>query len=167
MNMANKDKIIEVAEYFIQKSQNEVKEDPSRKLDALKLQKLLYYAKAWSLVLDNGHKLFPDDFQAWVHGPANPKVWRYFQGFDFSIDHPKISKEKFENITSKEKEVLDIVWRSYGKFDGKYLEMLTHAEEPWRNARLGLNQKDISQNIISDKSMRAYYEQRSKEATRA
>jgi len=62
---------------------------------------------------------------------------------------------------------LDIVWRSYGKFDGKYLEMLTHAEEPWRNARLGLNQKDISQNIISDKSMRAYYEQRSKEATRA
>ncbi len=157
-----KDKIIEVAEYFIKKSQDEVATNPSRKLDALKLQKLLYYAKAWDLVLNKGHKLFPDEFQAWVHGPANLKVWRHFQGFDFSITHPEIAQERFEHITDEEKKVLDIVWHSYGKFDGKYLEMLTHAEEPWLNARNGLNQKDISQNVISDESMRMYYEQRLK-----
>ena len=165
--MANKDKIIEVAEYFIQKSQNEVKEDPSRKIDALKLQKLLYYAKAWSLVLYNGHKLFPDEFQAWVHGPANPRVWHHFQGFSFSSAHPEIVKKKFENFTSKEKEVLDIVWHTYGKFDGKYLEMLTHAEDPWRNARLDIDQNVRFQNVISDESMKTYYEQRSKEAIRS
>lgn len=163
--MPTNDKIIEVAKYFINKSQNEVAKEPSRRLDALKLQKLLYYAKAWNLVLNKGHKIFPDEFQAWVHGPANLKIWRHFQGFDFSIKHPEITKKEFEHITEEEKKVLDIVWHSYGKFEGKYLEMLTHAEEPWLKARNGLNQKDISQNIISDDSMKMYYEQRLKEAT--
>lgn len=167
MTMPTQDKIIEVAKYFIKKSQEEVLKDPSRKLDPLKLQKLLYYAKAWNLVLNKGGKLFPDDFQAWVHGPANPKVWHYFQGFDFSHNHPEINSEKFQSITEQEKTVLDTVWRSYGKFDGKYLEMLTHAEEPWLKARQGLNQKDISQNVISDESMQSYYERRFQEAGRA
>lgn len=161
------DKIIEVAKYFIKKSQDEVAKDPSRKLDPLKLQKLLYYAKAWNLVLNKGHKLFPDGFQAWVHGPANQKVWHYFQGFDFSTKSPEIEKENFGHITQEEKKVLDIVWQSYGKFDGKYLEMLTHAEDPWLNARRGLNQTDVSQNIISDESMRSYYERRFQETARA
>ncbi len=164
--MPTKDKIIEVAKYFIKKSQDAVVKDPSRKLDALKLQKLLYYAKAWNLVLNKGHKLFPDEFQAWVHGPANPKVWYHFQGFDFSGKHPDITQKCFENITDKEKVVLDIVWNSYGKFDGKYLEMLTHAEDPWLNARSGLNQSDISQNIISDESIQSYYERRFQETAR-
>jgi len=161
--MLSEDKIIEVAKYFIKKSQEESKDNPSKRLDALKLQKLLYYAKAWSLVLKKGHRIFPDDFQAWVHGPANPKVWHYFQGFNFSTQHPDITKNKFEQITDDEKEVLDTVWTAYGKFDGKYLEMLTHAEDPWLNARQGLNQSDISQSIISEESMRSYYEQRFKE----
>lgn len=160
MSTNPQDKIIEVAKYFIKKSQEEVVKDPSRRLDALKLQKLLYYAKAWSLVLKDGHNVFPDDFQAWVHGPANLKVWHHFQGFDFSASHPEITQEKFEQITSDEKEVLDVVWNSYGKFDGKYLEMLTHAEDPWLNARKGLDQKDLSQNVISEESIRAYYGRR-------
>jgi uncharacterized phage-associated protein len=165
MALQQEDKIIEVAKYFIKRSQEDSEKDPSRKIDALKLQKLLYYAKAWNLVLNKGHKIFPDSFQAWVHGPANPKVYHHFQRFDFSAKHPEISKEKFESITDKEKNVLEIVWFSYGKFDGKYLEMLTHAESPWLNARNGLNQKDISQNIISDDSMKIYYEQRLKETS--
>jgi len=164
--MPTTDKIIEVAKYFIKKSQDEFEKKPSRKLDALKLQKLLYYAKAWNLVLNKGHKIFKDDFQAWVHGPANQKVWHYFQGFDFSVKHPEITQETFKHITNEEKKVLDMVWHSYGKFEGKYLEMLTHAEDPWLNARNGLNQQDISQNIISENSMKKYYEQRLKEATR-
>ena len=153
------DKIIEVAEYFVKKSQ----EEPQKGLDALKLQKLLYYSKAWGMVLNKGEKIFPDEFQAWVHGPANPKVWRHFQAFNFSVKHPEIASKNFESFTAKEKEVLDVVWHSYGKHDGKYLEMLTHAEDPWLNARRGLNQTDPSQNVISDESMRTYYEQRFKE----
>lgn len=161
------DKIIEVAKYFIKKSQEEATADPSRKVDALKLQKLLYYAKAWTLALKDGHSVFPDQFQAWVHGPANLKVWHYFKAYDFNTPNPSLAKETFEQITPSEKEILDIVWNSYGKFDGKYLEILTHAEEPWLNARQGLNQDDISQNIITDDSMKTYYERQLEEASRA
>lgn len=161
------DKIIEVAKYFIKKSQEEATSDPSRKVDALKLQKLLYYAKAWTLALKDGHSVFPDEFQAWVHGPANLKVWHYFNAYDFNAINPSLTKETFGQITPSEKEILDIVWNSYGKFDGKYLEMLTHAEEPWLNARQGLNQDDISQNIITNDSMKTYYERQLEEASRA
>lgn len=164
--MPTTDKIIEVAKYFIRKSEEDGTTDPSRKLTPLKLQKILYYAKAWNLVFNNGNKLFEDDFQAWVHGPANPKVWHHFNTFDFSSVHPELKDEKFEDITEKEKEILDMVWGVYGKFDGKYLEALTHAEDPWLQARQGLEEKDISKNVITDDSMKSYYERRLKEAAR-
>lgn len=165
--MAKKDKIIEVAEYFIKKSQDEVGKDPSRSLNALKLQKLLYYAKAWNLVMNKESNIFKNEFQAWVYGPVNPDVYQYFKDFDFSEIHTDINKDKFENITKKEKEILDMVWGIYGKFDGKYLVNLTHSEEPWLNARKGLTQNSISQNIITDESMKTYYERRLKEEARA
>ena len=165
--MAEKRKIFEVAKYFIKKSQEESKKDPSRELDALKLQKLLYYAKAWNLVLNKGDKLFPNEFQAWVYGPVNPEAWQYFKDFDFSVVNPKITKDQFKDISEKEKKVLDMVWGIYGKFDGKYLVNLTHSEEPWLKARQGLNQNSISQNIITDDSMREFYERRFKEEARA
>ena len=119
--MSKKDKIIEVAEYFIKKSQDEVGKDSSKNLNALKLQKLLYYAKAWNLVMNKGDNLFSNHFQAWVYGPVNPEVYQHFKDFNFSEPHPEIKKETFKYITNKEKEVLDMVWNIYGKFDGKYL----------------------------------------------
>ena len=133
----DKGKIVEVGEYFIKRSQEEVSKDSFRGLDALKLQKLLYYAKAWNLVLNKKNNLFDDEFQAWVYGPVSPTAWQYFKDFDFSTPHREITEEKFENITEKEKEVLDMVWDVYGKFDGKYLVNLTHTEEPWLKARHG------------------------------
>jgi uncharacterized phage-associated protein len=162
--MATKDKIIEVAKYFIKKSQAESFKDSSKSLDALKLQKVLYYAKAWNLVLNKGKKLFVDDFQAWIHGPANAKVWHYFKGFNFSSQHPEIMSEKLELITEEDKKVLDLVWDIYGKFDGKYLEMLTHSEDPWLKARQGLSQDSVSQNVITDEAMKSYYGRRYEEA---
>ena len=63
--------------------------------------------------------------------------------------------------------MLDVVWNVYGKFDGKYLEQLTHTEEPWLNARRGLDADVASQNVITDESMKAFYERRLQEAGRA
>src|SRR5258708_4115865 len=46
----------------------------------LKLQKLVYYAQAWSLALRN-KPLFDEDFVAWTHGPVVKSVWRRFKGY--------------------------------------------------------------------------------------
>lgn len=154
------DKIILAARYFVKKNQED-----SRGLDALKLQKLLYYTKAWGLVFNEGDQIFPDEFQAWTHGPANPKVYQAFKGFDFNAPHPEYINMNFDIFSPKEKEALDMIWNIYGKFDGKYLELLTHEEDPWLKARQGLDVASASQNIISDDSMKTFYERRFKEAS--
>jgi uncharacterized phage-associated protein len=41
----------------------------------LKLQKLLYYCQAWSLVF-TGQALFAERIEAWVHGPVVPSIFR-------------------------------------------------------------------------------------------
>lgn len=158
-------KIIKIANYFIKKSEEESVNDPSRKLTALKLQKLLYYAKAWGLVLKN-KEIFKEEFQAWIHGPANPAVWHHFKTFDFSVNHPEITTEDFSNLTEEETDVLDTVWKTYGKFDGKYLEALTHAEDPWLIARQGTDFESASKKVITNQSMKDYYERRLEEASR-
>ncbi len=154
------DKIILAAKYFVKKNQED-----SKGLDALKLQKLLYYTKAWGLVFNKGEEIFPDEFQAWIHGPANPKVYQTFKGFDFKAPHPEYADINFDTFSPKEKEVLDMIWNIYGKFDGKYLELLTHEEEPWLNARQDLDADSASQNVISGESMRTFYERRFKETS--
>lgn len=158
MDISKKDKILQVAAYFIKKSQ----EDPSKRLDPLKLQKLIYYSQAWNLALSNG-KLFPDNFQAWIHGPANLKVWYEYKTFNFGVPHPEFLKLN-TNLTEAEKSLLESIWHVYGKFDGKYLETLTHNEEPWLAARKDILPNQASQNIISDSIMKEYYGQRLKEA---
>lgn len=149
-----KEKVFLVADYFIQKNEKE-----DKGLSALKIQKLLYYAQAWNLVL-NKKLLFEDDFQAWIHGPAIPKVWHAFRQFNFSDPHPDFLKEDFSELTKDEKIVLDSIWDIYGKYPGNYLEVLTHTEEPWLEARNGLSDGDASQNVISTETMRRYYGKR-------
>ncbi len=67
-----------IAEYFLWKASNE-----SRPVTNKKLQKLLYYAQAWSLVLRD-KKLFDDKIEAWIHGPAIRKVYLGYKEFGFN-----------------------------------------------------------------------------------
>ena len=51
-----------------------------------------------------------------------------------------------------------MVWTVYGKYDGKYLEKLTHCEIPWQrawNERSEDTEKEDS--IITKESMKEYY----------
>jgi len=147
-----------IAYYFVKKNEKDRKG-----LDNKKLQKLLYYSQAWNLVF-NKKPLFSDKIEAWVHGPAIPQVWRFFREFNFSVEHPEISEKDLSNISDEEKKILDEVWRVYGKFDGNYLESLTHNEDPWLKARQGLEVSESSQNEISQRDMTDYYSQRLVEA---
>lgn len=155
---SQKEKAILMAEYFIKKNEKDQKG-----LDNKKIQKLLYYSQAWNLVFNN-KGLFPNKIEAWVHGPAIPEVYRAFREFDFSRPHPEISEENFKIIAGKERKILDLVWRVYGKYDSNYLEALVHNELPWQEARKGLSVIEPSQNVISEKKMKEYYEQKLKEA---
>ena len=48
-------------------------------LSTMKLQKLCYYAQAWSLAWDE-EPLFPHEFEAWVNGPVCRELFIAIKG---------------------------------------------------------------------------------------
>lgn len=150
---------LKFAEYFIDKANKEGKQITNKKL-----QKLLYYAQVWSLVL-NEEKLFPERIEAWVHGPAIPSVYRKFKNFSFNSI--RIDTSDFSiNLTSKQKKLLDDIWKIYGKYDASYLEALSHSELPWQEARKDVSISEPSSNIISLKIAKEYYASKLKSASK-
>lgn len=129
-----------------------------------KLQKLVYYAQAWSLVLNN-KRLFNEPIEAWVHGPAVRSLYIQYKRFGFEPIREEIIPETL-NIAGKTKKLLNTVWKAYGRLDAGYLEMLAHSEKPWQEAREGLQGPEKSENKISLMTMKSYYSEKLKKARR-
>lgn len=119
-----------------------------------KLQKLCYYAQAWNLALYKS-RLFNSGFEAWVHGPVCKELYEQYKGFGWNAI--PLTKERPTNIDEPTLDMIDVVYETYGDFSGDELEMLTHAEEPWKKARLGLEEWEPSNNIIDETIMGNYY----------
>lgn len=154
-------KVFRIADYFILKNAQ-----TGKGLSNKKLQKLLYYSQAWSLVvLDANKPLFDEPIQAWVHGPAVPRVYGHFKEFVMNDIKKPLDEETLEKeLPESERVFLDEIWDLYGGFDAAYLEALTHRELPWQNARRGLQLYEASTNEITHKDMKDYYGDRLKEA---
>ncbi|SFI89676.1 Panacea domain-containing protein [Thermoflavimicrobium dichotomicum] len=146
--MAN---ILDVAKYFLVK----VDRDAGDEITHLKLQKLCYYAQAWHLAIE-GVPLCDTEFQAWVHGPVSPHLWDQYRDYKYHpIDPPKDFDPNV--LTEEERSFLDEVWDVYGKYTAKYLENLTHVEEPWLEARKGYPPNVHCTRPISEETMKRYY----------
>lgn len=156
-----KPKSLLIAEYFILKNKTDKKG-----LTNKKLQKLLYYAQAWSLVLNN-KPIFDDKIEAWVHGPAIPLIYSTFKSFGFKDIDMKFDEKELSSIDEKDKKILDEIWRVYGNMDAGYLEMLTHSEQPWQDARKGLQSSENSENEITTDAMKVYYAEKLKQSRKA
>jgi len=120
----------------------------------LKLQKLLYYSQAWHLAL-YGQSFFDEDFQAWVHGPVIPEIFRRYRDFRWNA----LPDAGIHNAHSFRPH-LEEVWKIYGGLTAYDLERLTHSEEPWKIARKGLAPDESSNAIITKSSMCDYYSAR-------
>jgi uncharacterized phage-associated protein len=141
----------QIADWFLASIDREAGDTISH----LKLQKLMYYAQAWSLAL-NDSSLFDEDFEAWTHGPVLPSLWQRFKEFDQDSIPLKAIISTTEFSTEDEKLLSDIL-NSYGDLSAKHLEELTHSETPWREARGNLPIEVCSNNIISQELMQEYY----------
>lgn len=147
---------LQVAEYFIQRA-NTAKKPITNK----KLQKLVYYAQVWSLVL-NKERLFSEQIEAWVHGPAIPSLYRRFKHFEFNPIVLDTTEMQF-SFSEKQTRLLDNIWRVYGKYPSSYLEALTHSELPWQEARVDLSSAEPSRKKISLKTAKEYYARKLRE----
>ena len=120
---------------------------------AIKLQKLVYYSQAWSLVWDD-EPLFEDEIQAWANGPVSPTLYEaHRRQFKVSV----ISDGNPESLTASQRETIDKVLEFYGDKSSQWLSDLTHQESPWLEARRGLAPGQPGNCEITTASMAEYY----------
>ena len=138
-------RVTDIANWFLNK------EEMSHK----KLQKLCYYAQAWCYTLLD-EKLIDDTFKAWVHGPVSPILYSCYKGSGWS--KLKLADGvQLPELTPEQEELLESVWLTYGDMTANALEVLTHDETPWKEARRGLTSFERGDKDISLEAMKSYY----------
>jgi len=123
-------------------------------LTAMKLQKLVYYAQAWSLCWDEA-PLFDEEIQAWANGPVVPELFREHEGIYTIQDWPKGDPSR---LSPQQAETVDAVLDYYGDQSSQWLSDLTHSEAPWNAARTGLSANERGNRVITHDSMAWYYQ---------
>ena len=137
--------VFDVAQYIL---------DKRGQMTAWKLQKLVYYSQAWSLVWDQ-RPLFSERIEAWANGPVCPPLYIEHRG-QFIVR--KIDDGMPAEIDKDGRETIDAVLEYYGDKHPQWLSDLTHAEAPWKDARGDLPRGAPCQNEITYVAMAAYYE---------
>jgi uncharacterized phage-associated protein len=139
--------VFDVAKYILDKKPN---------ITAMKLQKLVYYSQAWSLIWD-GDELFDSPIEAWANGPVIRELYDAHKG-QFRINASCINGD-ISNLTDKQRETIDAVLNFYGDKTAQWLSDLAHMEEPWRKAREreGLSDGETGSPVIELADMEEYY----------
>lgn len=117
-----------------------------------KLQKLCYYAYSWHLALKD-NPLFRTRFEAWIHGPVSPELYREYKGSGWSM----IPQKEVHSLSEEEYKFLREIFYSYGDLTGDELEQLTHEEDPWLVTRGELPSYVGCNRQIDDDLIKQYY----------
>jgi uncharacterized phage-associated protein len=125
------------------------------RMTAMKLQKLVYYSQAWSLVWD-GRPLFGEEIEAWVNGPVVYELFKAHQGM-FDLTAADLRYGNPAALDSKATDTIDAVLDYYGEKSPQWLSDLSHAETPWLEARKNLGVGARSARVITPEVMREYY----------
>ena len=134
--------ISKLAEYILHQFSNQGEGG----ITPMKLQKLLFYVKAWGLVA--GKKLVTADFKKWEYGPVNKFIYDQYK-------HHKsgpipVPEHAVESPKDDDKQLIDFIVENYVGFHAYALSSMTHNETPW----LETQQNDV----ISDEKILAYYQ---------
>ena len=137
--------VLDVAAYILDQQQGF--------MTTWKLQKLVYYCQAWSLVWDDDI-IFPEEIEAWANGPVVPALYKVHRGkFRLST----LRRGNADVLTKQQRKTVDAVLKFYGDKSSQWLSDLTHMEDPWRKARKGLHPSERGNNIIPKADLAEYY----------
>lgn len=132
--------VFDVASYILQRK---------GPLTTMKLQKLVYYAQAWSLVWD-GHPLFSEPIEAWDRGPVVRELFERHRGALWIDTLPIGGSSELDPLA---RETVDAVLERYGDTSPEILSELTHSEAPWQETHKKGNSHQIPLAL-----MRSYYD---------
>jgi uncharacterized phage-associated protein len=139
-----------VADYFIKRAS-----ESGSLLTNLKIQKLCYYAQAWYLALQD-EPLFPERFEAWVHGPVNRALYDRFRSYRWSPITEEVGEPQFSEKVGQH---LDLIVENFMACDAYELERMTHEELPWIEARNGLPEDAACATLIKEETMAKFYKE--------
>ena len=117
----------------------------------LRLNKLMYFAQAWSLVLfDN--PLFSEDIHAWQLGPVVPSIYHKYKHKGKNQIINTDTTFKLNMLSFKEQQLLMAILGRYGKYSTSGLVDITHYPgSPWDKAYTA------NADIISTDQIKAYF----------
>ena len=134
-----------IAKFIIQSSQTPISN--------LKLQKLLYYVQGWHLGI-YGEPVFAEQIQAWIHGPVVPAVFQSYRHFKWTPISIEPGLVKVDKHTSGH---VVAILGAFGNLTAAQLEVISHSEAPWIEARMGLDPKSPSKTVITHESMKRFF----------
>ena len=139
--------VFDVAKYILEKQ---------GAMSAMKLQKLVYYSQAWSLVWDD-EPLFSNRIEAWANGPVVRDLYDRHKG-QFQVSAGDFSDcISGGDLSDAQKDSIDTVLSAYGDKSAQWLSDQTHSELPWIEARKGLSDADRGNQEINLAVMSEYY----------
>ena len=112
--------------------------DKYGEMSAMKLQKLVFYSQAMSLVWDDV-PLFNEEFEAWAKGPVCRELFNAHKG-KFMLHDSDFLKPYAPDISR--------------------LSDMVHQEKPWLDARGNCPAGARCSNVISKESMEEYYSEK-------
>jgi uncharacterized phage-associated protein len=100
---------------------------PNKDITPMKLQKLAYYTKIWTLVA--GNAVVGADFRKWDFGPVNLDIYLMYKEFGASVI-PSTSIVK--PVIEKAQDVLcTFILDNYINYSAFELSTMSHNEDPW------------------------------------
>ncbi|WP_446008008.1 Panacea domain-containing protein [Candidatus Electrothrix sp.] len=117
---------------------------PDKGITPMKLQKLAYYAKSWTLVAK--HSFIQADFEKWTYGPVNTLIYNAYKQHGADVIP---SGKTTLSISHKQKELLTFILDNYIDYSAFTLSAMTHNEAPWLEAE--------DNAVISDAAIISYY----------
>lgn len=147
--------IHDVADYLIVKLW-EAGERPS----VHRLHKLLYYVQGWHLVVHD-RPLFPERFQAWIHGPICKPLFDRFS-WDRSLYGAVELRDvregfSFDVFSEVERNHIDRILDEYAIYPTFQLMRMSREELPWLKARGHLPLADQCDRELDEDCMRKFF----------
>lgn len=129
--------LMNVASYIYKRYQD----TEGKKIDEMKLHKLLYFAQRESIIQKN-EPLFEETFYGWKFGPVLKEIRSAYKDDTFLTTIDKA-------VISRIKSIMDKVFEEYAYKDSWSLSRLTHGEISWKNSRKGVSDGENSDNPMN------------------
>lgn len=116
----------------------------------LKLQKLLYYVQAYSLLIF-GKKAYNEKIIAWSYGPVVEEIYQEYK--NKHSNGIKVKPEEIAEISNGLEKIIEKVVDAYGGIEATELIDFTHEEEPWDKTMIN---DEISTELIKEYFEKVY-----------